>query len=100
MAQLNIGHRAAFKVELLSGGEMQRTAIARALINDPAIVIADEPTANLDAALTAQFLDIVAQPQGQWQNHHHVEPRPAHHPRCRGGPGGGDGRRAHGGFAA
>ncbi len=60
MAQLNIGHRAAFKVELLSGGEMQRTAIARALINDPAIVIADEPTANLDAALTTQFLDIVA----------------------------------------
>jgi putative ABC transport system ATP-binding protein len=60
MAQLNIGHRAAFKVELLSGGEMQRTAIARALINDPAIVIADEPTANLDAALTKQFLDIVA----------------------------------------
>jgi len=59
MAQLGIGHRAAFKVELLSGGEMQRTAIARALINDPAIVIADEPTANLDAALTAQFLDIV-----------------------------------------
>ena len=60
MAQLGIGHRATFKVELLSGGEMQRTAIARALINDPAIVIADEPTANLDAALTAQFLDIVA----------------------------------------
>ncbi len=60
MAQLDIGHRSAFKVELLSGGEMQRTAIARALINDPAIVIADEPTANLDAALTAQFLYIVA----------------------------------------
>ncbi len=60
MAQLGIGHRATFKVELLSGGEMQRTAIARALINDPAIVIADEPTANLDAALTTQFLDILA----------------------------------------
>lgn len=60
MAQLDIGHRAGFKVDLLSGGEMQRTAIARALINDPAIVIADEPTANLDASLSAQFLDIVA----------------------------------------
>ncbi len=59
LAQLGIAHRAAFAVELLSGGEMQRTAMARALVNDPAIVIADEPTANLDAALTAQFLDIV-----------------------------------------
>ena len=59
LVQLGIAHRAAFPVELLSGGEMQRTAIARALVNDPAIVIADEPTANLDAALTAQFLDIV-----------------------------------------
>ena len=38
----------------------KRQAIARALINDPAIVIADEPTANLDGALTRQFLDIVA----------------------------------------
>ena len=60
LVHLGIAHRAAFPVELLSGGEMQRTAIARALVNDPAIVIADEPTANLDAALTAQFLDIVA----------------------------------------
>lgn len=60
MLGLGIAHREATRVELLSGGEMQRTALARALVNDPAVLIADEPTANLDSQLTAQFLDIVA----------------------------------------
>ncbi|VFN00361.1 MAG: putative ABC transport system ATP-binding protein [Candidatus Kentron sp. G] len=40
----------------LSGGEAQRTAICRALINEPAVLIADEPTANLDSQLSAAFL--------------------------------------------
>ena len=48
----NLGHKAAAKVEWLSGGEAQRTAIARALMNNPAVIIADEPTAHLDTKLS------------------------------------------------
>ncbi|MBB4303869.1 putative ABC transport system ATP-binding protein [Rhodobium orientis] len=56
---LGLGSKGGLSVEHLSGGEAQRVAIARALVNDPEYVIADEPTANLDTKLTAQFLDIV-----------------------------------------
>jgi putative ABC transport system ATP-binding protein len=52
--------RAPSKAEWLSGGEAQRTAIARALINNPRIIIADEPTAHLDTKLSREFMDIVA----------------------------------------
>jgi len=60
LARLNIDAKAGQKVEQLSGGEQQRTAIARALINNPAVIIADEPTAHLDMALSMEFLDIVS----------------------------------------
>ena len=59
LEMLDMSARARMTPEKLSGGEAQRTAIARALINDPAIIIADEPTANLDTRLTVQFLDII-----------------------------------------
>ena len=56
---LNLADKATVQVEWLAGGEAQRTAIARALINDPAILIADEPTAHLDTALSREFMEIM-----------------------------------------
>jgi putative ABC transport system ATP-binding protein len=58
---LSLADKALSKVEWLSGGEAQRVAIVRALINNPSVVIADEPTAHLDRNLSHRFLEIVEQ---------------------------------------
>jgi putative ABC transport system ATP-binding protein len=60
LEQLKIDSKAGLKVELLSGGEQQRVAIARALMNQPASIIADEPTAHLDTELAEEFMGIVS----------------------------------------
>lgn len=55
----NLSAKATSKVEWLSGGEAQRVAISRALINSPSVIIADEPTAHLDSKLSREFMNIV-----------------------------------------
>lgn len=65
LAELNLTNKSASKVEWLSGGEAQRVAIVRALINDPQIIIADEPTAHLDTKLSYRFMEIVEQFKAQ-----------------------------------
>ncbi len=65
LERLEIEKKADFKVKELSGGEQQRIAIARALINNPGVILADEPTAHLDSKLSEEFLSIIASLQDE-----------------------------------
>lgn len=59
LEQFGLESKAENQVQWLSGGEKQRVAICRALINDPDVLIADEPTANLDTKLSHEFMQLI-----------------------------------------